>query len=157
MMIRTALLATLVCVAALQAQLATKTVLTLAAAKKIAAAAQAEAIKNNWTVVVAIVDDGANLIYLEKMDDTQIGSIDIAQAKAKTAVRMKRPSKAMEDIAAQRVGVVALPGILPAEGGLPLAVDGTVIGAIGISGATSVQDAQVARAGVAVLEAMVRK
>jgi uncharacterized protein GlcG (DUF336 family) len=130
------------------AELATKKALTLDAAKQIAAAAEAEAKKNHWTVVIVIVDDGANLIYLEKIDDTQIGSIEVAQEKAKTAVRFKRPTKALEDsVAGGRNAVLRLPGAIPIEGGLPLMVGGKIVGAIGVSGVQSNQDAQVAKAG----------
>ncbi len=132
------------------AELSTKKSLNLAVAKEIAAAAEAEAVKNQWTMVIAVVDDGANLVYLQRMDDTQIGSVEVAQAKARTAVRFKRPSKALEDaVAGGRHAVLALPGATPVEGGIPLMLDGKVIGAIGVSGATSQQDGQVAAAGVA--------
>jgi glc operon protein GlcG len=134
-------------------QLATKKTLTLEAAKKIAAAAAEEAKKNNWTVVITIVDEGANLVYLEKIDGTQIGSIEIAQMKARTAIKMKRPSKAFEDmIAGGRNTVIKLPDVLGVEGGLPLVVDGQFLGAIGVSGVTSQQDGQIAAAGVKALE-----
>lgn len=137
----------------MSAQLATKKTMTLEAAKKIAAAAQVEAKKNNWNVVISVVDDGANLVYLEKMDGTQIGSIEIAQMKARTAIKMKRPSKAFEDmIAGGRNAVLKLPDVLGVEGGLPLVVDGQFIGAIGVSGVTSAQDGQIAAAGVKALE-----
>ena len=137
------------------AQLATKKTMTLAAAKQIAAAAEAEAVKNNWTVVIVVVDDGANLVYLQKADNTQIGSIEIAQEKAKTAVRMKRPSKALEDaVAGGRNVVLKIPGVLPVEGGIPLMIDGVVVGAIGVSGVTSQQDGQVAAAGASKFEQM---
>lgn len=139
----------------MSAQLATKKSLTLDAAKKIAAAAEAEARKNNWNVVITIVDEGANLLFLEKMDGTQIGSIEIAQMKARTAIKMKRPSKAFEDmIVGGRNAVLKLPDILGVEGGLPLVVDGQFLGAIGISGVTSVQDGQIAAAGVKALESL---
>jgi glc operon protein GlcG len=137
----------------MSAQLATKKTMTLEAAKKIAAAAQVEAKKNNWNVVISVVDDGANLVYLEKMDGTQIGSIEIAQMKARTAIKMKRPSKAFEDmIAGGRNAVLKLPDVLGVEGGLPLVVDGQFVGAIGVSGVTSAQDGQIAAAGVKALE-----
>jgi len=120
------------------------------AAKKIAAAAEAEAVKNKWTVVIAILDDGANLVYLQKMDTTQIGSIDVAIAKAASAVKFKRPSKAFEEaVAGGRQAILKLPGAIPVEGGIPLMSDGIVIGAIGVSGVTSQQDGQIAGAGAA--------
>ncbi|MSU64971.1 MAG: heme-binding protein [Opitutus sp.] len=129
-----------------------KPVLTLDLAKKIAAKANAEAAKNNWSVVIAIFDDGANLLYLERMDGTQLGSIEIAQKKASTAIKFKRPSKVFEDnvIAGQNKYLV-LPGAAPLGGGLPLVVDGHFIGAIGVSGMTSAQDGVVAAAGVSAL------
>ncbi|HZS49277.1 MAG TPA: heme-binding protein [Bryobacterales bacterium] len=131
------------------AQLATKKALTLEVAKQMAAYAEAEARKNQWNVVVAIVDDGANLIYLQRMDDTQIGSIDVAQQKAKSAIRFKRPTKVLEDVVAGgRLGMMQLAGSIPVEGGLPIAVDGQIIGAIGVSGVQSNQDGQVAKAGL---------
>ncbi len=145
------------CLAAMTAsgQLATKKALTLEAAKKIAAAASAEAKKNSWTVVISIVDDGANLLYLERADGTQIGSVDISQMKARTAIKMKRPSKALEDVVVGgRNTLLSLPDVLPVEGGLPLIVDGQLIGAIGVSGVTSAQDGQIAAAGVKALEGM---
>ena len=130
------------------ADLATKKGLTLEVAKQIAAQAEAEARKNNWNVVIAIVDDGANLIYLQRMDETQIGSIEVAQEKAKTSVKFKRPTKAFEDaVAGGRNVVLKLPGALPVEGGLPLTVDGKIIGAIGVSGVQSNQDGIIAKAG----------
>lgn len=139
----------------LSAQLATKKTLTLEVAKKIAAAAEVEAKKNNWNVVITIVDDGAHLVYLQKMDGTQIGSVDIAQMKARTAIKMKRPSKAFEDmIAGGRNAVLKLPDVLGVEGGLPLVVDGQFVGAIGVSGVTSAQDGQIAAAGVKALEGL---
>lgn len=132
------------------AQLANKKALTLEVAKKIAAAAEVEAKKNNWNVVICVVDDGANLMYLQKMDGTQIGSVDIAQMKARTAIKMKRPSKVLEDaVAGGRNAVLKLPDVLPVEGGLPLVIDGQFVGAIGVSGVTSQQDGQIAAAGVA--------
>lgn len=136
-------------------QLVTKKAITLEAAKQIAAAAEAEAKKNNWNVVIAILDDGANLVYLQKMDGTQTGSIDIAQGKARTAIRMKRPSKALEDaVAGGRNAILSLPSVLPVEGGLPLVAGTDYIGAIGVSGVTSQQDGQIAAAGVAALASM---
>jgi len=130
-------------------QLPSKKVLTLEAAKQIAANAFAEAKKNNWRMVIAIVDDGAHLIYLERMDSTQIASVVVAQEKAATAVRFKRPSKALEEaVVAGRQVVMTLPGATPIEGGLPILVEGELIGGIGVSGGTSQQDGVVAAAGL---------
>jgi glc operon protein GlcG len=136
------------------AQLLDKKTLTLAAAKKMADAALAEAAKNNWNVIVAILDDGGNPILLQRMDGAQLGSIDVAQAKARTALRFRRPSKAFADaVASGNTAIMTLPGVLPIQGGLPIEVDGKVIGSIGVSGATSEQDEQCARAGIAALTA----
>lgn len=149
------LLSAILLPAGLSAQLATKKALTLEAAKKIAAAAEAEARKNNLTVVIAIVDDGGNLIYLEKMDGTQIASSDIAQFKARGAIGFKRPTKEFEDrLAKGAAGLLKLPWAAPVEGGLPLIAAGELVGAIGISGATSQQDGVIAAAGAAVAAAM---
>jgi glc operon protein GlcG len=133
-------------------QLAQKKTLTLALAKQIAAAAEAEAAKNNFTMVIVVVDDGGNLIFLEKMDDTQIGSIEVAQAKAHSAIAFKRPTKVFQDaVAGGNSAILKLPGVIATEGGLPLTADGKVIGAIGVSGGTSQQDGTVAAEGVASL------
>ena len=129
--------------------------MTLDAAKKIAAAAEAEAIANKWTMVIVILDDGGNLVYLQKMDDTQIGSVDVAIAKAQSAVKFKRSTKVFEDaLVGGRQAILKLPGALPVEGGVPLMLDGRVIGAIGVSGAQSKEDGQVAAAGVKIFEKM---
>lgn len=119
-------------------------------ARKAALPAIAEATKNNWTVAVAIVDPGGNLVYYEKMDNTQIGSATVAIDKARTAAMFKRPTKAFQDTLAtggDSLRVLRLPGVVPVEGGIPLIMDGKIIGAIGVSGATSAQDAQCAKAG----------
>lgn len=148
-LLRTTLLSMLV-MNAWAADLATKKSLTLAAAKKIAAAAEAEAVRNKWNVVIVVVDDGANSVYLQRMDGTQIGSIDVAIAKAASAVKFKRPTKAFEDtLAGGRQAILKLPGAIPVEGGVPLMIDGVMIGAIGVSGVTSQQDGQIAGAGAA--------
>jgi glc operon protein GlcG len=133
-------------------QLGTKRVMTLEAAKLIAAAAEEEARKNKWTMVIAIVDDGGHLIYLERMDGTQIASVMVAQEKAASAIRFKRPTKALEEaVAGGRIVVMKLAGAIPVEGGVPIVVDGEYVGAIGVSGGASPQDGQVAAAGLAVL------
>ncbi|MFN0168189.1 MAG: GlcG/HbpS family heme-binding protein [Bryobacteraceae bacterium] len=134
---------------AMSAELATKKSLTLAVAKQMAAAAEQEASANKWNVVIAILDDGGHLIYLQRMDETQIGSVDVAQQKAQSAVKFKRPTKVFEDaLAGGRQAILKLPGAIPVEGGLPIVVDGKVLGAIGVSGVTSQQDGQIAKAGV---------
>lgn len=125
---------------------------TLEQAKKLAAGAVAEANRNNWRVAVAIVDTHGMLKYYEMMDDTQTASAVIAIEKARTAATFRRPTKMLEEsIAGGRVATLGLVGALPIEGGLPIVIDGKVIGAIGISGLTSPQDGQVAQAGLAAL------
>jgi glc operon protein GlcG len=137
------------------AQLADKKALTLEAAKKLAAAAEAEANKNKWNVVIAIVDDGGHLLYLQRADGTQTGSVDVAIKKAQTAMSFKRPTKVFEDaIAGGRNAIIALHGALPLEGGVPITVGSQVIGAIGVSGVTAQQDGQIAKAGVDAFSAM---
>ncbi|MBG0809331.1 heme-binding protein [Methylosinus sp. H3A] len=122
--------------------------LTLDGAKKAAAAAEAEALKNGWNVVIAIVDDGGNLLYLQRLDGTQASSSETATRKARTSALFKRPTKALEDaVAGGRVALLSLPNVTPLEGGVPLVYKGEIIGAIGVSGATSQQDAQVAKIG----------
>ncbi len=132
--------------------LLTKHTLTLEAAQRIADAAEKFARKKDWNVVVTIVDDGGHLIYLARMDGTQIGSIEVAQAKARTALAFKRPTKIWSDaLTSGRTPILGLPGVTPVEGGLPLTVQGEFVGAIGVSGVTSEQDGQIAQAGAAVL------
>jgi glc operon protein GlcG len=122
---------------------------TLDMAKKVTAAAEAEAKKNNWPMVIAIVDTHGLLVMLQRLDNTQTASVNVAIEKARTAAMFKRPSKAFEDaIAGGRVALLGLPGATPIEGGLPLMLDGKIIGAIGVSGMNSPQDGQVAKAGV---------
>jgi uncharacterized protein GlcG (DUF336 family) len=123
--------------------------ITLDAAKKIAAAAEAFAVSKQYTVVVAIVDTGGNLVMLTKMDNTQLGSIEVAIGKAKTANNFKRPTKAFEDVVAGGgVGLKVLGlNVVPVEGGEPIfSADGKIIGAIGVSGMTSAQDGEVVKA-----------
>ena len=139
--------------AAIAQDLTVKKSLNLAVAKKIAAAAEAEARKNNWNVVITVLDDGANLIYLQRMDGTQIGSVDVAIAKAASAVKFKRPTKVFEEaVKGGRNAILKLPGALPVEGGEPIMFDGVLIGAVGVSGVQSNEDGIVARAGVAVVK-----
>ena len=120
------------------AQLATKQTLTLEVVKQIAAAAEQEAAKNHWHMFVAVVDDGANLVYLERMDDAQLGSLNVSIGKARSALLFKRPTKAFEDaIRGGYTPALKVPDALPVEGGLPLVVNGKIIGAIGVSGGVS--------------------
>ncbi len=121
---------------------------TLDMAKKVMAAAEAEAKKNNWPMVIAIVDTHGLLVMLQRIDNTQTASVEVAIEKARTAAMFKRPSKAFEDaVTGGRVAVLGLPGATPIEGGLLLVLDGKIIGAIGVSGMASPQDGQVAKAG----------
>jgi glc operon protein GlcG len=122
------------------------------AARKVAVAAIAEAKKNGWTVAAAIVDTGGTLVYFERIDGTQNGSSVVAQEKARTAAAFKRATKLFEDmVAGGKSQFLKLPGALPIEGGLPLVVDGKIVGAVGVSGATSAQDGQCAKAGADLL------
>jgi len=123
-------------------------------AEKVIAAALQEATKNNWTMAIAIVDTGGKLVLFKRMDNTQIGSVDVAISKATTANNFKRPSKVFEDaVAGGGIGlrVLSLPGVTPLEGGELIMFNGKIIGAIGVSGAQSAQDGQVARAGTSTL------
>jgi glc operon protein GlcG len=127
--------------------LGTAKLITLEAAKKMASAGEAEARKNGWNVAIAIVDASGGLILFQKLDDTQPGSIGVAQGKARAAALFKRPSKALEEaIVMGKQGFLSVEGIVPMQGGLPVVVEGKVIGAVGVSGVTSAQDEQVAQA-----------
>lgn len=123
--------------------------MTLEAAKAIAAAAEAHATGQGWTVAVAVVDASGGLLLFHCLDDTQPGSQDIAVQKARTAARLRRPTKALEDaIAGGRSALLSVEGAIALEGGLPIEAMGRVIGAIGVSGMASAQDAEAARAGL---------
>lgn len=136
-----------------QAQLPTKRVLTLNVAKKIAAAAEAEALKRGSTVVIAVVDDGGYLLVLERLDDTQVASVEVGIAKARTAAIFRRPSKVFEDqVREGRVAALGLPGAAPLQGGIPIVFESKVIGAIGVSGNTPQEDEDIAKVGAAALE-----
>jgi len=137
-----------------RAELPSKRVLTLEAAKTIAAAAEAEAVKRGATVVIVVVDDGGHVVLLERLNDTQVASVDVGIGKARTAAIFRRPSKDFEDqIRTGRVAALALPGATPLQGGVPLIVDGQVVGAIGVSGNTPQEDEDIAKAGAAVVAA----
>lgn len=127
----------------------------LESAKKVMAAAEAEANKNNWSVVIAIIDSGGHLVMLHRNDNVQLSSIELSQGKARSALYFKRPSKVLDDaISSGGAGLrfLALKDIVPLEGGLPIIVDGKIVGAIGVSGVLSAQDAQIARAGLDALK-----
>jgi glc operon protein GlcG len=138
---------------AAHAQLVESRIISLNAAKHMMAAAEAEAVRNNWNVAIAIVDAAGELILFTRRDGTQAASVGIAIGKARTAVRFLRPTKALEDaVAGGRTVLVALDDITPLEGGIPIVYNGQVIGAIGVSGVMSSQDAQVAQVGIDALQ-----
>jgi uncharacterized protein GlcG (DUF336 family) len=129
--------------------------ITLDQAKKAMVAAEAEARKNNWQVVISIVDTGGHLVMLQRLE-AQNASVDIATGKARTAVNFRRPSKALEDGLAANgsaLRILAVPGVTPLQGGLPIVVDGKIIGGIGVSGVLASQDEMVAKAGLDTLTA----
>jgi uncharacterized protein GlcG (DUF336 family) len=124
-------------------------------AKKVVAGAEAEARKNHWSMAIAVLDSGGHLVMLERMDGTQLGSIEVARDKAYSAVLYRRPTKVFQDLVGQggaNLRLLGLRGASVLEGGIPLIVDGKVIGAVGVSGAASEQDAQVAKAGADALK-----
>ena len=150
-----ALVLTLASTGRAQGNMAYGSSISVETAKKVAAPALAEARKNGWQMAVAIVDPAGDLVYFEKMDDTQVGSTQIAIAKARSAARFKRPTKAFQDALAaggEGLRILALEGAVPVDGGLPLVAGGKVVGAIGLSGGTSAQDGQAAAAGAAALK-----
>jgi glc operon protein GlcG len=124
-------------------------------AKKLAAAAIAEARKNNWAMAVAIVDTGGYLVYFERMPDTQLGSVEVSIEKAKSAALFRRPTKSFQDTLAaggEGLRILRLEGAVPVEGGIPLIVEGKIIGAIGASGGSSDQDGRTAQAGATAMK-----
>jgi glc operon protein GlcG len=135
------------------AQLLDRKALSLAEVKKIAAAAEEEAVKNKWNVAIAIVDEAGNLLYFSKLDGTQVGSVNIAIGKAKTSAILRRPTLALEEaVKGGRTVLLAIEGLTPLEGGVPIKTGDQVIGAIGVSGVTSQQDAQIAMAGASLVK-----
>jgi uncharacterized protein GlcG (DUF336 family) len=129
--------------------------ISLEQAKKVLAAAEAEAKKNNWPVAISIVDGSGFLVAFQRLDNTQLGSVEVSLEKAKTSALFRRPTKAFEEALEKggaNVKVLKLPGALPIEGGLPIIHNGKVIGAIGVSGVKSTEDAQVASAGLEALK-----
>ena len=122
--------------------------LTAAAATRAVTAAESEARRNNWNVSIAVVDAAGELVSFLRMDGASPSSVDVAPAKARTAARFRRPTRAMEEaVAGGRTVLLSFPGATPVEGGVPIIVNGQVVGAVGVSGVTSAQDAQVAQAG----------
>jgi uncharacterized protein GlcG (DUF336 family) len=134
-------------------QLPTKRVVTLDAARKVAAAAEAEARKNNWNVSIAVVDDAGHLVLFERMDGAKLVAIDIAIRKARTAVYFQGETKGLEEEVTKggRTALLPIEGFMPLEGGVPLKSGGQIVGAVGVSGVTGQQDAQCALAGAAVI------
>lgn len=129
--------------------------ITLKQAHKIVEAAEAEAEKQGWPVAIAVVDGAGHLVLFHRLDNTQYGSVEVAIQKAKTSALFRRPTKVFEDTiakGAENLKILGLPGATPIEGGLPIVVDGKLIGAIGVSGVKSTEDAQVATAGLAALK-----
>jgi uncharacterized protein GlcG (DUF336 family) len=115
-------------------------------ARKIAAAAIAEGKKNGWNVAAAVVDTAGDLVFFERMDAAQVAAVTVSQDKARTAVRFKRSTKIFEDgVANGRHAILGIPGVVPIEGGIPLVIEGKIVGAIGVSGATAPQDGQCAQ------------
>ncbi len=144
-----------VTVTSAQAPMGYGSAITADTAKKVAAPAVAEARKNQWAMAVAIVDTAGDLVYFERMDETQVGSVDVAIDKARSAVRFKRPTKAFQDIVAaggEGIRILALRGAVPVEGGIPIISGGKIVGAIGCSGGTSQQDGTCAQAGANALK-----
>jgi len=138
-------------------ELPTKRALNLSVARQVLAAAQKHARENQWNVCIAVVDDGGHLLCFERMDGTQHGSVVVSQRKAQTAIGFKRPSKSFEEaVAGGRNAVLGLPGAVPLEGGMPLTVDGQMVGAIGVSGVTAQQDGMIAQAGADALAKIVQ-
>jgi glc operon protein GlcG len=153
-MIRSVLFAAVagaIAVGTAQAQLVEKTALTLEGAKKIAAVAEAKANAEGARVVIAVVDEGGALLLLERLDDTQVASVNVGIDKARTASIYRRPSKVFEDqVKNGRISALALHGAVALQGGVPIIVNGKVIGGIGVSGETPSQDEDIALAGAAV-------
>ena len=134
--------------------LGTTKFITLEAAKQMMVAGETEARKNGWNVAITVVDANGGLIMFQKLDDTQPGSIAISQGKARTAALFKRPTKVLEDaLTGGKTAFLAVDGMTPMQGGVPVIADGRVVGAVGVSGVTSAQDEQVAMAAVAALNA----
>ena len=155
-MTRILLSALLVIAAAARAELPVKKVITLNVAQKIAAAAETEAKRRHLTAVIVIVDDGGHPLLLHRLDNTQVASVEVGIGKARTAAIFRRPSKDFEDQIKQgRVAALALPGATPLQGGVPIILDGQVIGAIGVSGESPQEDEDVAKAGAAAAAAAI--
>lgn len=128
--------------------LADKKALPLATAKKMAEAAEKFATQNKWRMVISIVDEGGNLVYLARMDGSPMGSIGVSQEKAVSSVKFSAPTKNFEDAVAKGANNMLRLGVMPFEGGLPIVVAGQTLGAVGVSGGSAAQDGQVAKAAI---------
>ena len=128
-----------------------KKILSLDDVKRVVAAAETEAARNQWNVVIAVVDDGGHLMYLQR-ERVQLGSVEVAITKARAALMFRRPTKIWEEmVAGGRLGYLSMPGMLPIEGGVPIVYKGDIVGAIGVSGVKSSEDGQIAEAGARAL------
>ncbi len=139
------------------ADLVTKRALTLETAKSMIAAAEKKAVANHWAMVIAVLDDGGNLFALERMDGAPLGSIEVAQKKASSSFRFKSPTKDFADGLAKGSTALLTLGVVTFEGGIPILLDGQLVGAIGVSGGAAEQDGQVAKAGVDWFDSNVKK
>jgi glc operon protein GlcG len=138
-------------------ELRTRKVLTFAALKEIVTAAEEHARKNDWRVAITVLDEGGHLLYFSRMDKVQIASIEVSMRKAESALKYQRPGKVFAEQVPTRPQVMVLPGAFPFEGGVPIVHEGEVIGAIGVSGVLSEQDAAIAMAGIEALERYLKK
>ena len=128
-----------------------KKILSLDDVKRVVAAAETEAARNQWNVVIAVVDDGGHLMYLQR-ERVQLGSVEVAITKARAALMFRRPTKIWEEmVVGGRLGYLSMPGMLPIEGGVPIVYKGDIVGAIGVSGVKSSEDGQIAEAGARAL------
>ena len=135
-----------------QMQLPVRKILTLEAARRVAAAAEAEAKRNNWAVSIAVLDSAGHMVVFHRMDGAKLVAIDIAIRKARTAVYFQGPTKGLEEeVSGGRTALLPIEGFMPLEGGVPLIVDNVMVGAIGVSGVTGAQDAQCAQAGASII------
>lgn len=152
-LVATSLLATALAAAPVHAQVQVTRSVASAGAERALAAAAAEARKQGWAVSIAVVDPAGELVAFLRLDGALQASVDIARAKARTAARFRRPTKALESALADgRLAILGLEGVTPVEGGVPIVINGEVVGAVGVSGVTSAEDAQVARVGAGAVQ-----
>jgi uncharacterized protein GlcG (DUF336 family) len=153
--VATVILAAVASASAQQAPPAYGSPITLEQAKKVMAGAEAEAKKNSWPVVIAILDSGGQVVMVQRLDNAQWGSVEVAKDKARSAVAFRRPTKVFQDLIGQggaNLRLLNLTGASMLEGGIPIVVDGKVVGGVGVSGVTSQQDAQIGQAGIDALK-----